>query len=212
MASEATARRLVDFLAFSARLKSELRHSWLADGRQESVAEHTWQMALFALLAHPHLEHPVDLDRSLRMILVHDLVEAEVGDVPSFADGSRREEKAARERAAILGIRERLGPPSGQEVFDLFEEYEKRESHEARFAKALDDLEVQLQHNLAELDTWEEVEYELVYTKMDPHCRHDAFLRRLCETIKRDAEAKLERGGLDVERIRRKALPRGRAG
>lgn len=205
MTRDETTRQILDFLAFSARLKSELRHSWLADGRRESVAEHTWQMALFALLAHPHLEHPVDLHRTIKMVLVHDLVEAEVGDVPFFASESVRQEKIAREQAAIHRIREALPATSGEEIYELFQEYEQRASPEARFAKALDNLEVQLQHNLADLSTWEAIEYELVYTKMDPHCEHDVFLKRLCEAIKGDAEQKLQRAGIDVERIRKKA-------
>src|SRR5438093_11708878 len=73
---ENEARRILEFLGLSERLKRELRHSWLSDGRRESVAEHTWQMALVALLAYRHLEHPVDIGRVLKIILVHDLVEA----------------------------------------------------------------------------------------------------------------------------------------
>src|SRR5437588_772047 len=60
---ENEARRILEFLGLSERLKRELRHSWLSDGRRESVAEHTWQMALVALLAYRHLEHPVDIGR-----------------------------------------------------------------------------------------------------------------------------------------------------
>ena len=60
------------------------------------------------------------------------------------------------------------------------------------------------QHNLADLGTWEEVEYELVYTKMDPHRAHDRFLAALCETIKLDAERKMEAGQVDVESVRRR--------
>ena len=64
------------------KLKSVLRHSWLSSGRRESVAEHTWQMALLALLVAKHLEKPVNLEHTLKMILIHDLVEAEAGDIP----------------------------------------------------------------------------------------------------------------------------------
>ena len=64
--------------------------------------------------------------------------------------------------------------------------------------------EVQLQHNLADLGTWEEVEYELVYTKMDRHCAHDRFLAALCETVKLEAERKMEAGNVDLESVRRR--------
>ena len=78
------ARTILEFLAFTEGVKRELRHSWLSDGRRESVAEHSWQMALMAMVVHPRLEAPVDLCRALKMILVHDLAEAETGDVPVF--------------------------------------------------------------------------------------------------------------------------------
>ena len=133
-------RTLLDFLAFSENLKTELRHSWLSSGRQESVAEHCWQMALMAMLVHRHLAQPVDLGKTLKMILTHDLVEAEAGDVPFFEQGERKATKAARERVAIEGIRTRLGDPVGTEMHDLWQEFEARATPEAWFATALDQL------------------------------------------------------------------------
>lgn len=82
-------KKILKFLALSEKLKSELRHSWLSNGRRESVAEHSWQMAIMSMLIHPHLEKPVDLEKTLKMILVHDLVESITGDTPFFENGSR---------------------------------------------------------------------------------------------------------------------------
>src|SRR5215468_390340 len=199
---QAEAVRILDFLALSERLKRELRHSWLSDGRRESVAEHTWQMALIALLAHRHLQHPVDIGRVLKIILVHDLVEALAGDVPYFETGERKALKAERERAAIEEIRVRVGGDTGQEIFELFNEFEAHETAEAKFANALDNLEVQIQHNLADFETREPIEYDLVYTKMDMRCSHDAFLTALCDAVKAQAEAKMKAAGIDVPAIR----------
>jgi putative hydrolase of HD superfamily len=197
-------RTILDFLALSERLKRELRHCWLSDGRQESVAEHSWQMALMAILAHRHLAQPVDIGKTLKMILTHDLVEAETGDVPFFEQGERREKKAERENAAIETIRTRLGDPVGQELYDLWQEYEAKATPEAKFASALDQLEVQIQHNLADLSTWTPIEYDLVYTKMDRYCAYDPFLAALCDAIKADAEAKMREGGIDVDAVKRR--------
>jgi len=136
-------------------------------------------------------------------------VEAEVGDIPSFESSPRKLAKAEREQQAIVRIRDMLEPTSGTEIFELFQEYELCASLESRFAKALDNLEVQIQHNLADLSTWEEIEYALVYTKMDPHCGHDRFLRELCEAVKLEGEEKMKAGGIDVEAVRRNlSLPR----
>ena len=198
------AEPILDFLAVAERLKCELRHSWLSDGRRESVAEHTWLMALMALLAHQHLEQPVRLDRVLAMILVHDLAEAETGDIPYFAPGERRAAKAAQEQAAMARIGALLPPATGRMVHALWAEYEAGETPEARFARALDHLEVQAQHNLADIATWAPVEHDLVYTKMDARCAHDAFLRALCAAIRGRAEAKLRAAGVDVAALRRR--------
>ncbi|HUL07214.1 MAG TPA: HD domain-containing protein [Candidatus Acidoferrum sp.] len=197
-------KRILDFLALSERLKLELRHSWLSSGRQESVAEHSWQMALMALLMHRHLAHPVDIEKTLKMILVHDLVEAEVGDVPFFDKGERKRLKAAREQRAIAKIRDALDPATGQEIHDLWQEYEAKATAEARFATALDHLEVQVQHNLADFATWEPVEYELVYTKMDGPCAVDPFLTAFCGAVKEQAERKMRAGGIDPAAVARR--------
>jgi putative hydrolase of HD superfamily len=200
--------RILNFLALSERLKLELRHSWLSNGRQESVAEHSWQMALMALLMHRHLEHPVDIERTLKMILVHDLVEAEVGDVPFFDKGERKRLKAAREQQAIEKIRAALDPATGQEIYDLWQEYEAKATAETRFATALDHLEVQVQHNLADLATWEPIEYDLVYTKMDAPCAVDPFLAAFCAAVKEQAERKMQAGGTDPAAIRHRLAER----
>lgn len=94
-------------------MKFELRHSWLSSGRQESVAEHTWQMAIMAVLVHSHLEKPVNLEHTLKMILVHDLAEAETGDIPFFEKSQRQEQKAEHEQVAIENIRKMLDAETG---------------------------------------------------------------------------------------------------
>jgi putative hydrolases of HD superfamily len=196
------AQQVLEFVRLSERLKCELRHSWLSSGRRESVAEHSWQMALMAMLVSSRLACPIDVCRVLKIILVHDLVEAEVGDVP-FTEVSRRKElKTPHERAAISHIRSLLDPVLGNEIYSLWMEYEEAISNEAKLAKALDNLEVQIQHNLASLKTWEPEEYLLVYTKMDRYCAHDPFLLTLCETVKADAERKWSEAGVDPNAVR----------
>jgi putative hydrolases of HD superfamily len=203
--------RILNFLALSERLKCELRHSWLSNGRQESVAEHSWQMALMALLIHRHLAQPVDIETTLKMVLIHDLVEAVAGDVPYFDTGERKQLKAKREQEAIETIRAALDPATGQEIYDLWQAYEAKATAEARFATALDHLEVQIQHNLADFATWEPIEYDLVYTKMDVPCAGDPFLTALCAAVKAQAERKMAAGGIDPAAVRRRLADRAAA-
>ncbi len=192
------AQVLLDFLATSERLKLELRHSWLSNGRQESVAEHCWQMALMAMLLHPHLTVPVDLGHALKLVLVHDLVEAEAGDVPFFEQSERKATKHQRELQAARNMRAALGAPTGDEIFMLWQEFEARTTPAAKFAAALDHLEVQVQHNLAPFESWTEHELALVYTKMDLPCSFDPFLAAFCAAVKAQAEVKMQAAGVDL--------------
>ena len=196
------AEKVLGFLPLAERLKRELRHSWLSDGRHESVAEHTWFMALMALLTYRRLEEPVSLDRVLSMAIVHDLAEVEVGDIPYFEASDRKARKAELELVAIDRIAAMLPAPDGAVVKELWLEFEEGQTPESKFVRALDHLEVQVQHNLADISTWEPVEHALVYTKMDDRCAHDAFLRQLLAGVRATAEAKMREGGVDVDAVR----------
>lgn len=193
---------LLNFLSLAERLKTELRHSWLSDGRQESVAEHCWMMALMAMLIAPHLEHEVDLHRVLLLILVHDICETKVGDIPFFEVSDRKTAKAQAEAQAMQEIRDMFSDQTGRTMSDLWHEFEDGKTPEARFARALDHLEVQHQHNLAAIDTWTPIEYDLVYTKTSSQCSHDATLRQIARAIEDQAEQKMIDAGIDVQAIR----------
>src|ERR1700704_5344946 len=99
---------ILKVLSLAERLKFELRHSYTSSGRQESVAEHTWRMALMAVLIEPLLPKKVDTARLLKMIIIHDLVEAEAKDVSALdvlRNPEIRIEKIAREKKAIENLR-----------------------------------------------------------------------------------------------------------
>ncbi|MFN8581631.1 MAG: HD domain-containing protein [Gemmatimonadaceae bacterium] len=199
---DSAAQRIVQSYALIDRLKGELRHSWLSTGRRESVAEHTWGMCLLACLAAPHLEHAVDLERTLKMIIVHDLIEAITGDIPFFEESARKANKVQAERQAMREIADTLPPPAAGDLHALWLEYEDGATHDARFARALDSLEVQLQHNHADLQTWEPVEYGLVYSKMAPRCHHDTFLSAVCRLVEQEGEQRMVAHGVDVEQVK----------
>jgi len=199
---------ILSVLKLAEKLKFELRHSWLSNGRQESVAEHTWRMSLMAVLLEPVLDEKVDLARLLKMIIIHDLVEAEAGDV-SVLDQIRNPEikklKQQNEEKAILRIREMLETTNGQEIYDLFYEFEEKETFEAKVANAIDKLEVQLQHNHADISTWEEIEHDLSFV-IGKHAQFDRNITMLKDLIEQQAEQKLEDAGLNVSEIRARAI------
>jgi len=204
MKAEITA--ILKVLQLAERLKFELRHSYLSSGRQESVAEHTWRMSLMAVLIEPLLKTKVDTVRMLKMIIIHDLVEAEAKDISALdvlRDPSIRIQKEAREKAAIENIKNALRDTNGQEIYDLFYEFEHKETYEAKVANALDKLEVQLQHNHADISTWEEIEYDMSYM-MDKHVLFDETLTELKDQIEAEAELKMARAGVDVKAVRQR--------
>ncbi|TWC76276.1 putative hydrolase of HD superfamily [Rhizobium sp. SJZ105] len=202
------AAELLEFFALAERLKTELRHSWLSNGRQESVAEHTWMMALMAITLAPSLEHPVDLGHVLKLIIVHDLAEVRVGDIPVFEVSERKNAKVKAELAAMVELQGMLPEETGKLIASLWHEYEDGTTAEAQFARAIDHLEVQAQHNLAKLDTWEAIEHDLVYTKMDDRCAHDLALWEMAQALRTQAENKLAEGDVDISVLRaRHGLP-----
>jgi putative hydrolase of HD superfamily len=197
---------ILKVLTLAERLKFELRHSYTSSGRQESVAEHTWRMSLMAVLIEPLLTQKVDTARLLKMIILHDLVEAEARDI-SALDVLRNPEikiqKVEKEKQAIESLRSVLQETNGQEIYDLFYEFENKKTYEAKVANALDKLEVQLQHNHADFSTWEEIEYDMCYM-MDKHVVFDKTLFELKSQIEDDAERKMKLGGIDTDLVRQR--------
>ena len=90
---------------------------------------------------------------------------------------------------------------NGSEIYDLFYEFEHKETYEARVANALDKLEVQLQHNHADISTWEEIEYEMSFM-MDKHVLFDETLFELKTQIEMEAEEKMKSSGINVEQVK----------
>ena len=118
-------------------------------------------------------------------------------------DPSIRIQKEAREKAALENIKNALLNTNGQEIYDLFYEFEHKETYEAKVANALDKLEVQLQHNHADISTWEEIEYDMSYM-MDKHVLFDETLTELKDQIEAEAELKMARAGVDVKAVRQR--------
>lgn len=203
--------RILDVLHIAERLKHEMRHSWLADGRQESVAEHTWRVALMVIMVAPYLDQAVDIEKCLKLALLHDLAEAETGDIPVFENQQqdRKQAKYYNEQLAILHIKSMLNDNEvGQQIYELWEEYERQECYEAKFVRALDKLEVQLQHNEADLSTWLHLEKLMVFQPkwMQRFCEFDSGLSLLGELIKEDAAEKLRANGDSINELQEEAI------
>ena len=205
---EAQINSIIKVLTLAERLKFELRHSYTSSGRQESVAEHTWRMSLMAVLIEPLLKQKIDTARLLKMVIIHDLVEAEARDISALdvlRNPTIKAQKIEDERKAIENLRSNLKETNGQEIYDLFYEFENKETYESKVANALDKLEVQLQHNHADFSTWEEIEYDMSYM-MDKHVQFDETLSELKRQIEADAETKMQSAGVDIETVKQRVL------
>jgi len=199
---------ILKVLTLAEKLKFELRHSYTSNGRQESVAEHTWRMSLMAVLIEPLLTQKVDTARLLKMIIIHDLVEAEAKDISALdvlRDPTIKIKKAEKEKQAIENLREALKEINGEEIYNLFYEFENKQTYEALVANALDKLEVQLQHNHADFSTWEKIEYDMCYM-MDKHVLFDKTLFELKKQIEEEAEQKMKLAGVDTDLIQKRVI------
>src|SRR3990167_9279951 len=126
--NERDGEQILKFLHETEKLKSVLRHSWLSSGRRESVAEHTWRMALMALLLQSYLDEKVDLIKTIKLILVHDLGEIHATDFPAFK--KQPDNKADLERKGLLKLVKPLPDKLSTEIFNLRKEYEKAKTPE----------------------------------------------------------------------------------
>lgn len=147
----------LDFMTLAEKLKCATRHCTNSRGDPESVAEHSWRAALMAMTMAPAFLG-VEIDRVIRMLLIHDLGEAVTGDIPTFLKNQADEETEDR---AVEGILSTLPAETREEFSALFAEMKALETPEARLYKIIDKFEAVIQHNESPLSTWEELEYDL---------------------------------------------------
>lgn len=127
-----------DFLREIDKEKEIMRQNYLTSGnRKEGDAEHAWHLALMAILLSEHANEPIDVLKTVTMVLIHDLVEIDAGDTYAY-DDSAKESQQARELVAAERIFGLLPADQGQKLRALWDEFEARQTPEAKFARALD--------------------------------------------------------------------------
>jgi len=147
--------RQVGFLLEADRLKTVLRQSTLTDrSRRENSAEHSWHLALMALVLAEHAPPGTDLSRVIAMVVVHDLVEIDAGDLSVYAPEAEQARQRRAERAAADRIFALLPPGQASALRALWDEFEERATVEARFARALDRLQPMLINMMTGGGTW----------------------------------------------------------
>jgi putative hydrolase of HD superfamily len=154
------------------RLKGIERQNRLADGsRRENTAEHSWHLGIAALVLAPYATEPIDLGVAVAMALVHDIVEIDAGDTFAYDEADGAATKQAREEAAADRLFGLLPAATGRRFRELWDEYERGDTPEARFVMAIDRL-APMMLNLAEgASTWREhgITRSRVIARNGPH-------------------------------------------
>lgn len=186
--------KIFNFMHLAEKLKMHLRYGKTSDGNNETVAAHSWRLALLVILSYPHLKKPFDLEKGMMMAIIHDLVEIEVGDI-HFLDLENKtmaKEIYQKELKAISTIRDFLGNSIGDKIYEYWIDFENQISYEAQVVKALDKIEGYIQQNDAPLSTWTKEETDSVFYYLDQYCDFDPLLKRMKELIIKEAKEKLE--------------------
>ena len=166
------------FLVEADKLKSVLRASPLCDGsRRENSGEHSWHLALYAMILAEHSKKPINTNRVIKMLLIHDRVEIDAGDQPLHENhdpkGQIETERKAAER--IYGL---LPNDQAVEFRTLWDEFEAAESDDAVFAKSIDRVQPVIANLESDGGTWAQYEVKLEQLK-----------RRVGEKVRRGAPA-----------------------
>ena len=149
-------QRQIDFCRELDKEKFITRQTYLTDGnRKENDAEHAWHMAVMAIILSEYSNEPIDLLKTVTMILMHDVVEIDAGDTYAYDEQGKKTQREREENAAnrLYGML----PDEQREKFrGLFEEFEARQTPEAKFARAMDNLQPLMLNAATGGKSWEE--------------------------------------------------------
>ena len=170
---------LLQILSVAEKLKCNTRHCYTSSGRHESVAEHSWRIALMAMLISPEFPE-ADMNKVIRMCLIHDLGEAFTGDIPTFwkTDADTETEDALLDQWV-----QTLPEGTKQEFASLLKEMNALETQEAKIYKALDKMEAVIQHNESHISTWLPLEYDLQLHYGEENVKFSPWFRSLKQEI-----------------------------
>jgi putative hydrolase of HD superfamily len=185
-----TPAELLEILRVAERLKCHTRHCDISSGRRESVAEHSWRAALLAMLLSGVSDfRSFDMNKVIRMCLIHDLGEAFTGDIPTFEKTSEHTD------AELTALDQWVGgfPEAQRREFEgLYAEMKAMETPEARLYKAIDKIEAVIQHNESDIATWIPHEYELNLVYGNDKVAFSTYLTALREVVRRETLDKIE--------------------
>lgn len=162
-------KKQIEFIIVIDEMKNVLRRNLLVDGsRRENDAEHSWHLAVMAMILEEYSADKVDISKVLRIALVHDLVEVYAGDTFAY-DVKGNEDKLDREIMAAEKLFGMLKDGQGDEIRALWDEFEAKETPESKYANAIDRLQPLILNYLTNGHTWKlgDVHAPQIYKRMD---------------------------------------------
>lgn len=185
----------LSFIVEIDKLKSIYRQNYtIGERRRESDAEHSWHLAIMALLLAEHVDERIDLNKVVKMLLLHDLVEIDAGDTYCY-DSKGLIDKAEREIQAATRLFALLPLDQAEEWRLLWEEFEAASTAEAKFAAALDRLQPLLLHYHTEGQSWRE--HNVTQTKVQQRNQNTALIsKRLGILVQEIIEQAIDKGYL----------------
>ncbi len=149
-------KKQMEFLLEVDKLKFIQRQTYLSDGkRKENDAEHSWHLAMMAVLLAEHSNEELDLVKVITMVLIHDIVEIDAGDTYAY-DAAGNESKRQREVKAADRIFHILPQDQAKKLRDIWEEFEAYETPEAKFAHVCDNVQPLMLNDATEGLSWKE--------------------------------------------------------
>ena len=191
--------RLDQQLRFTAeidKMTSVYRRTMLIDGsRRENDAEHSWHIAVMALLFKEYAIEPVNIERAVKMCIVHDLIEIYAGDTFAY-DTTANKDKAEREAAAADKLFSHLPPEQGSEIRLLWEEFDEMKTPDSKYAACMDRLQPFLHNTLTEGHTWKEGNTNRAAVEKRMSIIKD-FMPEVYKWIDQNLDIAIERGWLN---------------
>ena len=188
------AEKLIEALHTVEKLKRTMRHCYTSDDRKESVAEHCWRVALMAYWMEDEFPE-VDINKVIKMCLIHDLGECFTGDIPCFKKTEADEET---EENLLYQWVATLPEPLNDKMRTLYQEMSELKTLEAKIYKALDNMEGALSHNESDLKTWEPHEYELTKNYGIDKSQFHPYIKHLRECIRQETVDKIIAAGRNI--------------
>ena len=187
----------IRFITEVDKVKNIFRQTYLADGkRKENDAEHSWHLALSAVLLREHMREEVDLEKVMIMVLIHDLVEIDAGDTYAYdeAGAATKREREVKAEVRIFGL---LPEDQGSYFRALWDEFEEYETADAKYAHLLDNFQPLLLNDASEGKSWAEHG-----VRKSQVCKRNARIRETSEPVWEKMleimDKHVEKGNLDV--------------